>query len=241
MRPRYLDLYCGAGLAADGWHAAGYEIVGVDLNPQPDYPYTFIQANALELLAGTFGDDFDVIGASPPCQLHTRAGHLRTAQGGRSKYPDLLTPTLQLLKARWFLTPWIVENVEAAAKVVEERPRLTLCGSMFAPFKVKRHRHFWSNVPLGPQPVCHHDRFEADPVTGKPRPWGVYHVRGDSIPKGGRTCRDAAHAAECMGVQRDIPWQGLKEGYPPAYSEHIGRQFMTYIPQPTTQQETRNS
>lgn len=92
---RLLDLFCGAGLAADGYHAAGFdEIVGVDINPQPSYPYGFIQGDALDVLRTWDLTQFDAIHASPPCQAHTRAGHLRKAQGGESKYADFLTPTL---------------------------------------------------------------------------------------------------------------------------------------------------
>lgn len=95
-----LDAFCGAGMASDGYVEAGWEVVGIDINPQPDYPYEFIQGDALAYLANRkFLRRFDAIHTSAPCQMHTRAKHLRTAQGGESKYPDLLTPTLALLRA----------------------------------------------------------------------------------------------------------------------------------------------
>ena len=218
-RPRLLDLFCGAGLAADGYVAAGWELIGVDLAPQPEYPYEFHQADAM-----TFPlDGFDAIQASPPCQTHTRAKHLRTAQGGESRFDDLLTPTLARL--RELDIPWVVENVPGAPGM---DGAVTLCGSMFG-LKVQRHRLFLTNWPLATPGPCDHSTFEPDPITGKPRPWGVYHVPGDSIPKGGRTCRDAAHAAECMGVKRDVSWAGIKEGLPPAYTEWIGRQLIEHL------------
>ena len=220
-----LDLFCGFGLAADGWKAAGFEPVGIDIEPQPDYPYEFHKADALEVLRYWDLRDFAVITGSPPCQEHTRARHLRSAQGGESRYPDLLTPTLALLRLLQG-GRWVIENVPGAPGMEDA---VTVCGSSFG-LHVQRHRLFLADrrtTIVGS--TCDHSTFPPDPITGKPRPWGVYHVPGDSIPKGGRTCRDPAHAAECMGVTRGLPWRGLKEGYPPAYSEFIGRQIMEQI------------
>ena len=83
-------------MASDGYVAAGFEVHGVDMNDQPTYPYSFEQADALEVLLSNEPEKFDVIHASPPCQAHTRAKHLRKAQGGKSKAGDLLTPTCLL-------------------------------------------------------------------------------------------------------------------------------------------------
>jgi DNA (cytosine-5)-methyltransferase 1 len=210
---KLLDLFCGAGMAADGYSRSGWEVVGVDVNPQPDYPYEFHQADALEILIGDMADDFDAIHASPPCQAHTRAKHLRKAQGGKSKYDDLLTPTLAILRDQWSHKKfWVVENVPGSPgmeKAVVE------CGSAYG-LGVRRHRLFLSNMGLEGS-GCDHK--------GQGRPWGVYHVMGDSIPKGGRTVQTLEQGWEVMGVDRPIPWNSLKEGFPPAYTEHIGRQL----------------
>lgn len=227
---KLLDLCCGAGLAADGYTQAGADIwVGVDIHPQPEYPYRFWQADALHVLSARewMSDNIDAIHASFPCQAHTRAKHLRDAQGGESRFDDLLTPGLALL--RELDVPWICENVPGAPMEPRDGEWLTmLCGSMFG-LKVQRHRLFLTNWPLFAPGTCNHKAFETDPNTGKPRPWGVYHVPGDSIPKGGRTCRDAKHAQECMGVERDVSWQGLKEGLPPAYTRWIGTQLLDWL------------
>jgi DNA (cytosine-5)-methyltransferase 1 len=229
MKPRLLDLFCGAGLAADGYAAAGFEVIGVDINPQPDYPYKFIQADALLFLNALFWAPlpYEVIHASPPCQFLTSARHLRKAQGGTSKYPDLLTPTIEIL--RYLDVPWVIENVEGAKTIMQPRSDETLsrvCGSMFG-LEVQRHRLFLSNMNLTGT-GCEHDSFPLDPITNKPRPWGVYHVPGDSIPGGGRTARDADHARDLFGLTRDLPWHSIKEGFPPAYTRHIGRQLIRH-------------
>ena len=216
---RMLELFCGAGVGADGYRAAGFdEIVGVDINPQPDYPYEFIQADALRYLLepglAPWISTFDFIHASPPCQAHTRAKHLRTAQGGESKYPDLLTPVLAALETSSI--PWVVENVPGApgmeGAVVE-------CGSAYD-LGVRRHRMFKSNIPLVGS-VCDHK--------AQGRPWGVYHVMNDQVPQGGRTVRTLEQGWEVMGVNREIPWKSLKEGFPPAYTRHIGSQILSWL------------
>jgi DNA (cytosine-5)-methyltransferase 1 len=113
-KPRLLDLFSGAGLAADGYAAAGFDVFGVDIESQPDYPYHFLQVGALTVLRSGWPEMFDVIHASPPCQSFTRAGRLRDAQGGQASAGDLLTPTLGLLISRWSHKTWVVENVEGA-------------------------------------------------------------------------------------------------------------------------------
>lgn len=196
-------------MASDGYRMAGFEVVGVDVEPQPHYPYEFFRGDALRLLRDSeFLSKFDLIHASPPCQVHTRAKHLRTAQGGESKYPDLLTPTLRALRKT--NSHWIVENVPGAPGM--ERA-VVECGSSYG-LKVRRHRMFLSDsIPLVGS-KCDHK--------AQGRPWGVYHVIADSIPKGGRTVRTLEDGWIAMGVDREIPWGFLKEGIPPAYTQHIG-------------------
>ena len=99
-KPRLLDLFCGAGGAAMGYSRAGFEVVGVDIAPQPHYPFDFIQTNAL--LLGPFTDTFDAIHASPPCQAYTAA---RTIHGV-GDHPDLLAVTRDLLEASG--PPWVI-------------------------------------------------------------------------------------------------------------------------------------
>lgn len=153
-RPRVLDLFCCAGGAAMGYHRAGFEVVGVDLAPQPNYPFEFIQADALEYVA-EHGHEFDVRHASPPCQAFSKT---RTLHG--NTHPELVEPTREAL--REVGGPYIIENVVGAPL---EDP-LMLCGSEFGmqapdvdgtPLKLLRHRLFESNVPLMGAGGCRHD------------------------------------------------------------------------------------
>lgn len=141
---KVLDLFCGAGGAAMGIHRAWpeAEIVGIDIKPQPRYPFKFVQADAM-----TFSlDGFDFIWASPPCQAFTNA---RVIHG--NKHPDLLTPTRdRLMKSN---ATWIIENVPGAPM----RCDVLLCGSMFGSRKLKRHRLFEiSNGLHFLTPPCNH-------------------------------------------------------------------------------------
>lgn len=222
---RLLDLYCGAGMAADGYSQAGFRVVGWDVRFQHSYPYEFHHGSALDVLEDVaYLRTFDIIHASPPCQAHTRAKHLRDAQGGKSKYSDLLTPTLQLLRAAG--VPWVVENVAGApgmeGAVIE-------CGSAYG-LKVRRHRLFLASFPLVGSGCKHKEQ-------GKPI--GVYHTMGDTckgvcsktgkLVIGGSTAKTVDEGRWAMGVDREISWNELKEGFPPAYTHHVGVQAMRWL------------
>jgi hypothetical protein len=236
------DLYSCSGLGADGYAAVfgAQALHGTDIVPQPFYPYKFSIGDALALLAdpGSDLEGTDLIHTSAPCQEFTTGGHLRTAQGGTSRFPDLLTPTLALLRAKWGHKLWVAENVDDNQKkvrrIMEPQPgeyRIILCATMFG-LPMWRHRIFLANFPLRqPEPTgpgvygamgCRHDLCPPDPITGKPRPWGVSHVPNDQIPSGGRTALDAEHGRQVMGSHRSLPWDRLKEGFPPAYTSWIG-------------------
>ena len=70
---KLLDLFCCAGGAALGYHRAGFDVTGIDINPQPNYPFVFLQGSALEL-PDEFLMQFDAIHASPPCQTPCQTG-----------------------------------------------------------------------------------------------------------------------------------------------------------------------
>ena len=135
---RLLDLFSGAGGAAMGYSRAGFtEIVGVDIKPQPRYPFTFVQADALEY-ASMFWPRFDAIHASPPCQAHVQWQNLNEKRyGSRVEHEDFIDRTRQLCQAIGL--PWVIENVTGAPL----RAPLMLCGSRFG-LDVRRHRMFES-------------------------------------------------------------------------------------------------
>jgi DNA (cytosine-5)-methyltransferase 1 len=209
---RLLDLFCGAGGAAMGYHQAGFtEIVGVDINPQPNYPFTFIQGDALEPPVNL--DDFDLVHASPPCQDYSRAmRHLAHPQ------PRLIDPVRRLLVG----STWVIENVEGAPLVTSQtlsgRQGMMLCGTQFG-LRVYRHRLFETNWPVTRGGSClHHDpAMNPHNVKGRER---IRREFGEGDPE--RPWREA------MGVGW-MKRQEAREAIPPAYTKFIGEQFLSQL------------
>ena len=239
MTYRILDLFCGAGGAGEGYRRAGFEVVGVDIAPQPRYPFEFAQADAVDFLSvfarrrgpsrasiGVNGQwlTIDAIHASPPCQDYSATKHMR---GGRTNYPRLIEPVRVLLNCIGL--PYVIENVELARP--EMRDPVKLCGSMFdltAPWRgetvyLQRHRLFETSFPV-PQPECDHSiGVRAVTVAGHGRP-DLDNARGEYFAGKGY----AALTREVM----DIDWMNrdeLNESIPPAYTEYVGRQLMAYL------------
>ena len=224
---RVLDLFCCEGGAGMGYHLAGFDVTGVDLYPQPRYPFTFIQADCLTLEPAWIRRNFDAIHASPPCQFGTALKHAPNAK----KHNNLIPATRKLLKATGL--PYIIENVEAVARAGHMINPICLCGSMFGlgsgSYQLRRHRYFESNVTIGSAGACKHLDY---PVIG------IYggHVRCRAAKHGGRKTRDfvgydkPAMAAEAMGM----PWAtmaGMSEAIPPAYTRYLGLQLMQQLSQ----------
>ncbi len=228
MRPRLLDLFCGAGGAAVGYSRAGFEVVGVDIKPQPHYPFESWQMDALSILrswswgtvirpgsdrdwldAPRIGvDHFDAIHASPPCQRYIRGG-----LSHRDKHPDLLGPTRELLEATGL--PYVIENVPGAPM----RADLVLCGSMFG-LKVRRHRWFEANFPLPAMTLaCDHSQKIA----------GVY---GNPHGKRGAWRGMLPGSLESWSEAMGIDWMTtaeLADAIPPSFTELIGHQLMQHL------------
>lgn len=218
MKPRLLDLFCGAGGAAMGYHRAGFEVVGVDINPQPHYPFEFHQGDAMTWPL----DGFDAIHASPPCQFFTQMRASWRAQGVNDGYVDLLTPTLKRL--RGLDIPWIVENVVGAGRAFS--PTLMLHGAMFG-LRVDRARLFESNVLL----LAPKQGRTKEPIgVYDTRPRGKSHNRTRTCAATGkksemRIARTLEEAHDAMGMDWS-DWYGTKEAIPPAYTEFIGEQLI---------------
>lgn len=213
---RLLDLFCGAGGAAMGYHRAGFtDIVGVDNRPMPRYPFTFVQADALEYVA-EHGHEFDAIHASPPCQAYSVA--TRAHPGLSKHYPDLVAPTRAVLKTTERL--YVIENVPGAPM----NNALILCGTMFG-LRVKRHRLFECEPPI---------YLAAAACSCKNAHTKVgYHIQ-PSFARGARLLTVAGdnYCADDGRVAMDINWmirKELSQAIPPAYTEFIGAALMRHL------------
>jgi len=210
---RLLDLFCGAGGCSMGYHRAGFEVVGVDINPQPNYPFEFHQADALTYPL----DGFDVIHASPPCQHFTKYRNCRKDIAER--YEDLIEPVRKRLEDAG--RPYVIENVVGAPLLSP----VTLCGSMFG-LDVRRHRLFESNVPMFP-PACNHNIWEPNRFPGgRSRERGHARVLCRGTVEVGRWNIPLATQQRAMGIDFISDVRMLSQAIPPAYTEWIGRQIM---------------
>jgi DNA (cytosine-5)-methyltransferase 1 len=233
VRPRLLDLCCGAGGAATGYARAGFDVVGIDIAPQPHYPFSFIEANALDVLTApswrNFLDGFDAVHASPPCQVNSALAslpHVRSAISA-GRHTDLI-PTVRDGLTRWHHStgrPWVIENVPGA----DLRTPLVLCGTEF-----DRHA---DTVTRGRVWLRRHRLFETSPDvflmgaggchcnTRRGRIIGVYG-HGDG---GGRGWKGSfASRATAMGIDW-MTRDELAQAIPPAYTHHIGTQLLDHL------------
>ena len=220
-QPRILDLFCCEGGAGMGYHRAGFEVVGVDIAPQPRYPFAFHQADAIAYLAGLIESgeirQFDAIHASPPCQEYSTLKSRKTRQ-----YPDLLAPMRQMLIASGL--PWIMENVATAPM----HQGVMICGTALG-WNVRRHRLFDSSHLLYPPGLCRHHLDNVNIYghacwTYRPDP---SNVRADT----GKARTYRVKLAEGRRAF-DVPWmsqQGASECIPPAYTEWLGSQLLAVM------------
>ena len=209
---RVLDLFCGVGGASVGYERVGFEVIGVDINPQPDYPFTFVQGDVMDATLFTF-KGFDLIHAAPPCQRYA-AITKGTNQRLIGKYPELYGSVLRMLERSG--VPYVIENPAARADVV-------LCGEMFG-LKVIRHRNHelggWS--AKAPEHIKHRGR-----VAGMRH--GVWYegpyfaVYGCGGGKG-----TVPQWKNAMGIDWTDNRKSIAEAVPPAYTEYLGKQFIEW-------------
>ncbi|MFT9665740.1 DNA cytosine methyltransferase [Streptomyces rhizosphaericola] len=199
---RVLDLFCCQGGASMGYHRAGFDVTGIDLAPQPRYPFRFIQADAIDYVR-EHGAEFDFIHASPPCQRYSRAQKIQ-----HREHPDLIAPTRAALEATG--RPWVIENVEEAHR--ELRTQVTLCAAAFG-MRTYRHRLFETGGTFAFTPPHHPAHWAPLTKMGRPRAAGHF----------------AHYVGNFSGVQEartdmGVPWMnrdGIRECIPPAYTHHI--------------------
>lgn len=212
-RPRLLDLFCGAGGAGTGYHRAGFDVVGVDIEPQQRYPFDFQQADALEYileLAGYANGLYDAIHASPPCQKYSKL--FTTMEHKRNSHPDLVAPVRELLEKTGL--PYVIENVYGAPL---NRGSVMLCGGMFG-LRTYRHRWFECSEFLW---CPEHPRHAIKSDKGSRRK--EYFLSGGFISVVGNV------GSYCGPAAMGIDWmtgEELSQAIPPAYTEWIGKQLM---------------
>jgi len=211
-RPRLLDLFCGEGGAGMGYHRAGFEVVGVDIEDQPRYPFEFHRADALAFPL----DGFDAIHASPPCQGYSHGTRTEKAKAT----PRLIGDVRERLLSQ--SRPWVIENVRGARDAMRETPDgyFVLCGAMWSDDVPIRHRLFETRPfmwpPVHPRCIGHNKRL-AERLGRNRRAVEVATVH-----------EDVTLWRELMGM----PWadaKGLTLAIPPAYTEWIGRQLMAAL------------
>ena len=200
---KLLDLYCGAGGAAMGYYRAGFtEIVGVDIKPQPHYPFAFVLGDALEYVA-EHGREFDAIHASPPCQQYSAMQHIVKT---KDRHPNLIPPTREALLRVG--RPYVIENVVGAPLRIDS----FLCGTMFG-LRIIRHRIFESNtLEFALTLTCHHEDVYD--------PW-----HRDGIGQ-------REKLTQAMGIDWFMTRPEVREAIPPAYTEFIGRQLIKVLKLP---------
>lgn len=211
QKPRLLDLFCGAGGAAMGYARAGFEVVGVDIEAQPHYPFEFHQQDAMEVLSQgiELQSEFDVIHASPPCQAYSDTGTSRR----RTDHPDLVAPVRALLKAAG--RPYIIENIPGAPL----EGAVVLCGGTFG-LPIIRHRLFETSFAVLAPKMC--TAVSSRKVTG--------HRSGGPFYPYGRKSWEAAWREFVLPVV--WPWMTIQEAgqaIPPAYTEFLGRQLLDQL------------
>lgn len=211
--PRLLDLFCGAGGASEGYRQAGFEVVGVDINPQPHYPFTFHQADAL-----TFPlDGFDVIHASPPCQKYSVANNIH-----QREHPDLIGPVRDRLVASGL--PYVIENVPGAPLLSP----VVVCGLGLG-LAVKRHRLFESNLLLQDSPHGDHKQpyyiVFGNTVMERGTTLGRTDKNGPILRRNHVAVEYGRQAMECYWMNR----KELSQAIPPAYTRYIGQQIMLQL------------
>lgn len=215
-KQRLLDLFCCAGGGGVGYAQAGFEVVGVDIEPQRNYPFRFVQADALGL-DPIFVASFDAIHASPPCQAYSDLAKLN---GNADKWPRLIEPVRDMLIRSGL--PYVIENVEGAPL---QHP-IVLCGTMFPELRVLRHRLFEANFEIVPPSHGMHPKVHT--LDKRKAHYGKTDEWKDFVQvTGGGNC-SLASAREAMGIN----WMSkaeINQALPPVYTKLVGTQLFHLI------------
>jgi DNA (cytosine-5)-methyltransferase 1 len=218
-RPRLLDLFAGAGGAAVGYNRAGFDVVGVDIAPQPNYPFEFHQGDWWDALFD-LASEADVIHASPPCQGYLNLSKQNRAMGRRVDHALLIGRVRDAL--RLLHRPWVIENVPDARLALIDPVRL--CGTAFG-LPLRRHRLFESSVPLEGV-ACAHGRFT------EPKYWTGWRPNGEHRLSTVVQVYGNAGGKHEWPAAMGIDWatnDEIAEAIPPAYSRFVGAQLLDHL------------
>lgn len=204
-----------------GYSRAGFSVTGVDISPQPHYPFSFIQRDVFSLPA-KFLQSFDLIHASPPCQTFTIFKNNKL--GFEENYQDLIEETRELLLSA--SRPYVIENVPRAPLI---NPTV-LCGSMFEEMHdVKRHRLFETNWILASPRGCDHSIWkEIKYVGGRSSSRGGPQTLVRNTIEIGRRNIPIEVQKWGMGIDWPMTIEEISEAVPPAYTKHIGEYFKLF-------------
>jgi len=202
-----------------GYHMAGFDVTGVDIEAQPEYPFAFIGGDAIEYVKA-YAHEYDVVHASPPCQVHSPVSAYSN-RTRRRELVDLLPETRDALEAAG--RPYVIENVATRSAALVNP--MVLCGAMFG-LDVYRHRGFESNVRLvgsdHPPHVRKAMRNGYLPTVERP----VMTVTGRN---GHHSKAWRQRAADAMGVSWLTALNQVCEAIPPAYTRYVGAQLLHHI------------
>ena len=217
---KLLDLCCKAGGTSKGYKDAGFDVIGVDTVSQPNYPFEFRLGDGLEFLS-KYGQDFDLISVSPPCQKYSKSATQWRKEG--KEYPDLISPFRRLLIKLG--KPYVIENVPGAPLI---NP-IFLNGYMFG-ILVHRPRYFECSFPVK-QPNI---------LTSSPKP-----IKMGRPVKDGDIIQPVGHfsGVEYARKQMEISWMNqeeLSQAIPPVYTKYIGEQWIEYIHESPINGTTKN-
>ncbi len=221
---KLLDLYSGAGGTAMGLHRAGFtEIVGVDIENQPRYPFEFVQADALEY-ALQHGHEFDLVTAAPPCQGYTRLWAIH-----KNNYPKLIPATRTVLKS--IGRPYVIENVYDARFELDNP--IMLCGTMFG-LRTQRHRVFECTPVIWwpPRPCQHIGRASAANSKGYNKDANGKRIKPTLENFEYITVAGHDYSVSDGKIAMGINWmtgEELSQAIPPAYTEWLGRKLILLI------------
>ena len=217
-RPRLLDLFCGAGGCSVGYQRAGFDVVGVDIQPHPDYPFELIVADAMDVLRDlSFLSEFGVIHASPPCPRYSTI----TPEASRDAHPDLIGPAREALR-KWG-GAYVIENVPNSPLLAPT----VFCGPAMGLPRIRRHRLFESNhLIMSPGCVCGGGTAVGVYGMHPDRPGGWLRPDGTSR---GIKATSIEEAQGVLGIDWMTTWDDLTDAIPPAYTEYIGGQLIDQL------------